>query len=401
MQKGFALEAALGRVRERPDRRERRCAPRIETGRGVRAVMVMGLLRLGSLHGLEQLRARRGWRGLIGGALPSARTIGRVMEGLEAGDLRAVLQTVYTRRKRNKALPGFAAGQIALLLDGHECSASFRRSCPECLRRTIHTATGDRTQFYHRLVAATLLCGRGERVLLDVEMQRPGEDEVACARRLFARLVERYRRAFTVVVVDGLYARADFFQAVVAAGKDVMAVLKDERRELMADARGLFATMPPRRLQRGMTACECWDVEGFTSWTGMDQPVRVVRSLERLAAGGAANVSEWMWVTTLPCARLSTEALVAFGHGRWAIENEGGFNTLVNDWHADHLYRHPVEAMTAFWLVMMLVVNLFGAFLRGSLKAVYRARHTARYWATALAVSFYQRIDRPEPLVPP
>ncbi|MDD5708510.1 MAG: transposase [Kiritimatiellae bacterium] len=366
----------------------------------------MGLLRLGSLHGLGQSRRERGWPSLIGGGLPSARTIGRVMDALDVQDVRGVLRAVYSCRKRNKSLPAFFGGWTGLILDGHESSSSFLRCCPDCLRRTIHTAKGQRVQYYHRLVAATLLCG-GERLPLDGEMQRPGEDEVACAIRLLERVLRQYPRAFDLVVADGLYLRADFFNFVTRRGKHAIAVLKDERRDLMKDARALFDGAPPAILWRGRTRCECWDIEGFASWENIDRPVRVVRSLERSTVRRQRDgqpeqrVSEWIWGTSIPKTRLRTEGILRFGHGRWAIENEGGFNALVNDWHADHVYKHTLNAILAFWLVTMLVFNLFYAFINRNLKPVRRAGHTAKYWAERIAADFRQAIGFVRCLAPP
>ena len=402
----FDLDGLLATVRERPESRRSRKKPRIPTARVARAVVVMGLLRLGSLNGLDQSRGERGWKTLIGGDLPSARTNGRVMDALDGEGVRGVLREVYSRRKRNKSLPAFFGGWTGLILDGHECSASFLRSCTDCLTRTVRTAKGERAQYYHRLVAATLLCG-SERLLLDCEMQRRGEDEVACAIRLLERVLREYPRAFDVVVADGLYLRADFFNFVTRRGQDVIAVLKDERRDLLKDARGLFDGPPTALLQRGKTECECWDIEGFRSWEGLDGPVRVVRTLERTTVRRQRdgrreeNVSEWIWGTSIPKARLRTEGIVRFGHGRWAIENEGGFNALVNDWHADHVYKHTLNALLTFWLVTMLVFNLFHAFINRNLKPVRRAGHTAKYWAQQIAADFRQAIGRLRCLAPP
>lgn len=374
--------------------------------RVVKSLTAMGLLRLGSLHALDQLHVERGWASLIGGELPSARTHGRVMEALDCEDLRRVLRELYSRRKRNKSLPPFFAGRIALIVDGHESSASFLRTCPDCLGRTIHTAKGDRTQYYHRLVAATLLCGP-TRMPLDCEMQRPGEDEVACAMRLLERVLRDYPRAFHVVLADGLYLRADFFNAVTRRDKDVIVVLKDERRDLMTDARALFDGPPDALLHRGKAECACWDIDGFTSWDGLDAPVRVVRSLEnsrvrrRRDRRVVRTESEWMWATSIRKHRLSTEGIVRLGHGRWAIENEGGFNELVNVWHADHVYKHAVNAILAFWLIALIVFNLFHAFIGRNLKPARRIAHTAKYWAEQITAEFYRIIGAPTAFAPP
>ena len=68
---------------------------------------------------------------------------------------------------------------------------------------------------------------------------------MVAARRLLERVLADYPRAFDVVAVDGLYARSDFFNFVRSPGKHVIAVLKDEQRDLLADARSLCEVVGP------------------------------------------------------------------------------------------------------------------------------------------------------------
>ena len=64
-------------------------------------------------------------------------------------------------------------------------------------------------------------------------------------------------------------------------GKHVIAVLKDERRDLIEDAKGLFQYEEPQVQIEGKTKRLTWDIEGFTSWESLGRKVRVVRSLEK------------------------------------------------------------------------------------------------------------------------
>lgn len=105
--------------------------------------------------------------------------------------------------KRNKIFEK-TWGFNLLILDGHESSCSYLRTCEGCLKRRIHTKNGDRIQYYHRYVIA-MLSSEKFPFLLDIEEQRRGEDEVTCAMRLMDRILERYPRAFNVVAADGLY----------------------------------------------------------------------------------------------------------------------------------------------------------------------------------------------------
>jgi hypothetical protein len=126
--------------------------------------------------------------------------------------LREALCRLYSRFRRNKALVRPRADVVALILDGHESSASYLRHCSGCLQRRVVIGGKEHIQFFHRSVMAQLQVG-DVTFLLDMEPQLPREDEVAAAQRLFLRVVSRLPRAFDVVLVDGLYVRAEFFRA--------------------------------------------------------------------------------------------------------------------------------------------------------------------------------------------
>lgn len=380
--------------------RDGRPAPRITTQTVLRAVWVMTLARLGSLNRLESSGRNRYWKTGLGVKVPSADVMGDVGAVLDCAGLRQALQQVYHRRKRNKSVKPSEGGLVALVRDGHECACSDRQRWDGCLKREIQTPDKSYLQYYQRIVVASLVF-QGGCLLVDAEIQKPGEDEVAAATRLFQRVVGVFPKAFHVVVADGLYARADFFQQVLAHHKDIIAVLKDERRDLLTDARSLFDHVKPVTFVQGKTRYQCWDIEGLTAWPSLARPVRVVRSLEttrtkpRRAKKQVEQTVEWIWVTTLSVQRASTRTVVRVGHGRWSIENEGGFNELVNTWKADHIYKHHANAILTFWLLTMLAYDLFHSFHRLNLKPVLRLRLTLGYLLDLVTTDFYQHEDLP------
>jgi len=261
------------------DIRDGRIRPRIETSTVIASALVMMLSRMGSFNALEQTKSCFYWKEEDKGVLPSADTIGNVISQVNLTTVRPVLKQIYSRLKRNKALKPLSPGSgFAVIMDGHESSASFKQCCCGCLHWKVETASGTVVQFYHRHVMAVLLC-KDFVLLLDLEMQRPGEDEVAAASRLFERLCRDYPRAFDLVVADGLYARAPFFKTVAAHGKHAIAVLKDDRRDLFQDAIALFKQEEPIIFQKDGLTRRCWDREGFTSWVQLGKETRVVRSL--------------------------------------------------------------------------------------------------------------------------
>ncbi|MDH7512825.1 MAG: transposase [Clostridiales bacterium] len=366
--------------------KDQRLRPQIPAATIFFSVVVMMATRLGSLNALEQEKGNLFWRKWLKRPLPSADTMGRGFSRMDLEAIRSSLRHVYLRLKRNKAIPK-TSGFHALVLDGHESSASYLRCCPGCLQRTVHTQGADRTQYYHRNVVAMLL-GEPFPILLDVEELRPGEDEVA-ATRLSRRVLKRYPRAFKLAVVDGLYLRANFFQLFLEHGKDIIAVLKDENRDLLEDARALFPLENASVEDDGKTRRQVWDIEGFESWESLGREIRVVRSVEtrsfrrQLTGQAEQQTSEWIWATTLSREKASTSAVVRLGHLRWRIENRA-LNEMVISWSADHVYRHHPTAITAFWLTLMLVLNLFRAFLFLNIKPCRRAGHSQLYFARLL-----------------
>lgn len=323
--------------------RDLRPTARIPAVRFVRSVLLMLWARVGSLNGLDPARRRGRPHRWLGGPLPSADALGDAAAALSLEDLREELHTQYTVLKRNKAIRPLPRGFLVLVLDAHESGASYRRRSKGSLQRTVQAAQGERVQFYYRHVAAMLVHAGGQ-LLLDIEPQRPGEDEVAAATRLFERLVSRYPRAFDLVSGDALYLHPGFCRLVRQCGKHFLAVLKNENRDLVTDARGLFPCVAPTHGRHGTTDVACWDVPGLTTWTQYGEAVRVVRSVEtthvrrQLTREREAQTVEWLWATSVPPWKAPAELLVRLGHGRWAIENQG-FNELVNAWHADHIYK--------------------------------------------------------------
>lgn len=360
----------------------------------------MMLARMGSLNALEQDKGNCFWRRWLGRTLPSADTIGRVFSQIGLDDIRSCLHHTYAKLKRNKTLKK-KYGFNVLIIDGHESSASYLRCCPGCLRRTIHVQEGDRIQYHHRNVIA-MLSYENFPVLLDVEEQKEGEDEVAAAFRLMERVFKDYPRAFDVVVVDGLYLKANFFNLLLKHNKDIIAVLKDERRDLTQDARGLFKCESPKVNVSGNAKIEMWDIEDFSSWESLNRQIRVVRSLEvktirrQLTHKKEEETSEWIWATTLSQEEASTETIVNLGHDRWLIENRA-INEMVTYWHADHVYRHHHNAICAFWLTLMLVLNLFRAFTYLNIKQEIRYRYSNLYFSRLISSGLYNNIPQKVP----
>jgi hypothetical protein len=353
------------------------------------ALFLMFLGGIGSLNALAQTRPSAFWSRWLGCRLPSADTLGRVVTGVDPDRIRVMLRGLYASLKASKAFRAPSHGLIALVVDGHESTSSDLRCCPGCLVRHIDVGGEKRAQYYHRYVGG-ILVGEDVALWIDIEPQRAGEDEVAAARRLVERVHRHLPRAFDVVAGDGLYAQAPFVRAVQALGKDVIAVLKREELLLTREVRELCDQIPAPIQGQEPRARQCWDFEELKLGEGEGVPVRVVRSIEtthvrRQRTQQLEEVThEWLWVLTIEKARLPTREVVALGHDRWVIENEG-FNQISNRWHLDHVYRHDPVAIETLTLLGMLAANVGQTFYDRDLKPALRARTTLHHVVALIA----------------
>ncbi len=366
----------------------------------------MVLARLGSLNALEQTSGSRFWSKWINEKAPSADSVGRIAALIDHDGLRAANHHLYSRLKRNKALEAPPHGLAVLILDGHESHSTYRRHCDGCLQRDVTVKTKDgenktQTQFYHRHVTA-LLSTKDFHLMLDAEAVLPGEDEIATALRLLERVLQDYPRAFDVVAGDALYTDPRVFKLVRDRGKHVLAVLKNENRDLIRDVRALIEVTPGIEAPRDNRVCQLWDIEDLESWPQAGMSVRVVRSVERWTVQRQLDnqleeqTSEWLWVTTLPRSLANAEAVCDIGHARWEIENEG-FNELVTRWYGDHVYKHDAGAMLTFWLVCLIGYNLFQAFHLRNLKPQARQGYSMLHLARLISSALYAEIPCRDP----
>jgi len=354
----------------------------------------MTLCRFGSINKFAMNRRAAFWSGRLTGGIPSADTIARSACRCDVEAIRLQLQTIYRKLKRRKGLRSpFHPSLFGLIIDGHECFASYRRHCKDCLQRRIKTPQGERIQYYHRVVTAVLLCENFV-ILLDVEQQKPKEGEVICAMRLFERLMKMYPKAFDIISADGLYAQRPFIKMVRKHRKHCIVVLKDDRRDLLQEAQKHFLRHAPVLYNDNHRQRRVWDIDVKAFWANTSITIRVVRSVELsyICRQGTrekeAKTSDWIWATTIPRSILSAQGLIIAGHRRWDIENKA-FNELGKFWYVNHAYTHNANAIIAFWMLIMVAYNVFHAFFWFNLKPALRKQRSMILIAEMITAEFY------------
>lgn len=216
-------------------------------------------------------------------------------------------------------------------------------------------------------------------MILGIERIEPGEGEVTAARRLLERIYRQQKRGFCdIIVVDALYAKAPFINAVLRMHKDVVVKVKQENREIIRDAEGLFKQRMPDLQNETFTIREedekgkdiCYEVEiyideeNFTSWDGVEQPLRVLRVKETLIKPDRSKEEKPVYylVTTMPKSSIRAEVIWRINHRRWDIESSS-FNDLKQNWNFEHCFSHDTKAMVAMWTLMIIAFNLLLLFL--------------------------------------
>ncbi len=359
--------------------RDRRPYPKIPTRPVLVSLLLGAVLRVGSYLDLAQQTKRRRWRHLIHWAQRiSHDSFEYVVERLNVEDLRQSLASVVKQLKANKALESCKInGLLFCSLDANEHFHSRSRCCPRCGQREIEEldAHGQKhtvIEYYHRYVFAQIN-GPKINVLLDLEPIGPGEEEAQAGLRLLGRMRRIYGvRFFDAVTIDAWYVKGPFLTSVEKLGWLWEVVLKQERMEVLQEARKLSERQKAQQEFHDETRdreVRLWAVKDLSFTESYDRPVWVVHSretwTEKKVVGGKKtsqpNASDWWWMLCEKLQGYPLEMAYHAGHRRWGIENKA-FNELTQYYHLEHCYHHEPVAMLAQMLILMLGFVLFNAF---------------------------------------
>jgi len=320
------------------------------------------------------------------------------LSGFQVEGLEQMLVQVNRTLKRNKAFDtGRVQGRIVAALDGIEVLSSYSRCCDSCLQRRVSVRKAglkvEEVQYYHRAVACQIVSSP-TKPFLAIEWLQPGEGEDTAALRLLEKLPDLYgSRFFDILLLDALYAQAPVLQLAERNGWDPVISLKQNQRELYQSAVRLFASRPAdccgaEQHDGKDYQFQLWDSEGFPFSADHPQPVRVVRSEEKLTQNHyrrgklqpETTDHEWLWITTLDAQAFPAKLVRRLGHDRWKQENNG-WNDLTQNWAFKHGFLHacrhrpqtgskegerkPVanRGLAAVSLILMLAFTLCSAFL--------------------------------------
>lgn len=276
--------------------------------------------------------------------------------------------------------------------------------CQVSVHRDAKTGGIDHFEIYHRVVIVCMITDRGPMPLAwryqesaageavkawlnsgkttafplseDVAGKAKQQGELTVLKLLLPEIKAMFNGylPFDVLVGDGLYDKATILEMVERHGVALIAVLKDERRSLRAQALEDFSTR---------SADRAWndDGRGFQGWSGIyldvhlnrkDQSVKIVRVQRQNANGTTVDnyfyCSNETWITP--------RFVEWCRHYRWREEN--GFNAWTNLWGVlKHVFHHTANACDAILGFIFTAIIIVENYRHGNLK-----RGSRKYTAT-------------------
>jgi hypothetical protein len=254
---------------------------------------------------------------------------------------------------------------VLIAFDGTEYHRSTKLHCACCSTRK---RSGGATEYFHALVAATLVAPGHSRVVpLEPEFVVPqdGHDKQDCesmaARRWLAAHGPSYARLDPVYLGDDLYSRQPICQAVQAAGGHFLFVCKPSSHPTIEEyLTGVELSELTKQVKHGrqrFTHSYRWlcDVplrDGADAMTVNWLMIEI-----RNAAGEVTYRNSF--ITDLPTDRDTVVELSACGRARWKIENES-FNVLkTKGYNLEHNFGHGKKYLSAVLATLNLLAFAF------------------------------------------
>jgi hypothetical protein len=142
---------------------------------------------------------------------------------------------------------------------------------------------------------------------------------------------------FDILLLDALYAQAPVLKLAERNGWERVVSLKQNQRELYPSAVRLLASRPAdsngaEQHEGKDYPFQLWDSEGFPFSADHPQPVRVVRSEEKLTQNHyrrgklqpETTDHEWFSITTLDPQAFPAKLVRRLGHDRWNRKTTAG-----------------------------------------------------------------------------
>jgi hypothetical protein len=363
---------------------------------GLALRMMIGIVTgIRSMNQLAEAIHDGSYDGVAGTDRPSADTFIYAFKRVDRDSLVRVSDAIITKARRNKALDqtrveGFRV--VAIDGTGLFSTKSERLGHAGHHRKDVHGGSVEKERYLEHALGVQYVSASGTNLLLDLVRIPAGQGETTVARAALEDLYRRHCRFCDVVTVDAGFAGSPFLNTVLGQNKHVIVRVKQEDYNIIKDADALFEGQSPNEVHRRVRLkaesntvydVQTWEDEGFTSWEGVNEPLRCIRVREiRRELNAAGETIKEQEVTThfvTDASRKIMPALTVWkiAHRRWDIEN-GGFHFLKHHFHLGHAYCYDPQVIEVLLTLFVMAYNLFQLFVRRNLRSFKWGRATLR-----------------------
>ncbi len=332
--------------------------------------------------------------------MPHGDTLNNYLEKLPPEELTKVRDQMISALIRMKSFYKYrlCGTYWRIILDGTGLFCFKERHCENDLVRTITLADGKKvTRYYHSVLEAKLVLAPNLVLSLDTEfIENEREDiakqdcEVNAAKRLMARIKERFPRLAFCIQGDALYAAETLMEMCRKNGWQYIFTNKEARqRQLNEDFEYLTNSEECVKMnQLGKEKGVGLYVNHVEEVTGKPFVANMYKySYEMKEKDGEKKPCTMQWITSIELTENNLEEMISAGRGRWKIENEGFNNQKNGIYDIEHLNSRNPNAMKNHYLLTQIADMIMQLYLATN-KVVRSLRESIKNTSSKLLESF-------------
>lgn len=306
--------------------------------------------------------------------IPDRGTLANLWEKLSPEELEKVRRAMVQALIRSRSLEGFrASGRYLVVVDGVETHRFNNQHCPNCL----HTTSNGKTQYFHRILEAKLICDNGLAISIGSEFiensdsdkekdSKKEDDKQDCELKAFYRLAFRlkaeYPRLPITLLMDAMFSVGPVFERCRKNDWHYIITLKDGNLPSVWQEFEDISKLDLQQLLDGVELNEDGKLTGFWKYQWVDQIAYQGKEFDGFVNVVVAYYKEekdpkpgkYAFITDIPIDRDNVREIITLGRKRWKIENEG-FNTQKNSvYELEHLYSKDPNGMKVVYLLIQI-----------------------------------------------
>jgi len=314
--------------------------------------------------------------------IPDRGTLANLWKKLSHEELeklrRAMIQTLI----RSRSLERFRVfGRYLVAIDGVETHRFNSQHCPHCLHTTTQslprTRSGGKTQYFHRILEAKLICDNGLTISIGSEFiensdsdkeedNKKEDDKQDCELKAFYRLASRlkadYPRLPITLLMDAMFSVGPVFQRCRENDWRYIITLKDGNLPSVWQEFEAISKLDLQQLLDQVGFEKDGKQTGFGKYQWVNEIAYKGKEFDGFVNVVVVYYSEeksskpckYAFITDIPINCDNVREVITFGRKRWKIENEG-FNTQKNGvYELEHLYSKDPNGMKIVYLLIQI-----------------------------------------------